>query len=53
MISNEKLNYKVVVLVEIYNFGFGRISIRGRLKNLNQQCNNPTLVKLDRVCKGP
>jgi hypothetical protein len=35
MISNEKVvNCKVIVLVEIYNFGFGRFSIRGRLKIL-------------------
>jgi hypothetical protein len=35
MISNEELiNYKVVVLIEIYNFGFGWFSIRGCLKIL-------------------
>ena len=35
MILNEKLiNYKVVVLMEIYNFGFGRFSIRDCLKKL-------------------
>ena len=34
MISNEKLiNYKVVVLIDIYNFGFSRFSIRSCLKN--------------------
>jgi hypothetical protein len=33
MISNEKLiNYKVVVLIEIYNFGFDQFSIQGCLK---------------------
>jgi hypothetical protein len=38
MISNEKvINYKVVILIEIYNFSFGRISIRGHLKKLNFQ----------------
>jgi len=35
MISNEKLiNYKVVILIEIYNFGFGRFFIQGCLKIL-------------------
>jgi hypothetical protein len=35
MISNEKLfNYKVVILIKIYNFGFGRFFIQGCLKNL-------------------
>ena len=35
MISNEMLiNYKVVALIDIYNFGFGRFSIRGCLKIL-------------------
>jgi hypothetical protein len=34
MISNEKIvNYKIVVLIKIYNFGFGWYSIRGRLNN--------------------
>jgi hypothetical protein len=35
MIANEKLiNYKVVVLIEIYNFDFDRFSVQGRLKIL-------------------
>jgi hypothetical protein len=35
MISNKNIvNYKVVILIEIYNFGFGRFSIRSRLKIL-------------------
>jgi hypothetical protein len=35
MISNEKLiNYKVVLLIEIYNFSFGGFSIQGCLKIL-------------------
>jgi hypothetical protein len=35
MISNEKLiNYIVVVLIEIYNFSFGRFSVQGCLKIL-------------------
>jgi hypothetical protein len=35
MISNEKLiNYKVVVLIDIYNFGFGQIFIQDCLKIL-------------------
>ena len=34
MISNEiVINYKVVYLIEIYNFGFGRFSIQGHLYN--------------------
>jgi hypothetical protein len=38
MILNEKLiNYKVIFLIEIYNFGFGRFSIWGHLKNLNSK----------------
>jgi hypothetical protein len=33
MISNENVvNYKVIVLIKIYNFGFGRFSIRSRWK---------------------
>jgi len=36
MVSNEKvINNKVVVLIEIYNFGFGQFYIRGRLKIVN------------------
>ena len=36
MISNGKvINYKVVVLIEIYNFGFGCFAIGGRFTNLN------------------
>jgi hypothetical protein len=31
----ERKEYKVLKLFEIYNFGFGRFSIRGRLKNSN------------------
>ena len=35
MFSNKKLiNYKVVVLIEIYNFGFSRFFIQGCLKIL-------------------
>jgi hypothetical protein len=35
IISNKKLiNYKVVALMDIYNFDFGRFFIRGRLKIL-------------------
>jgi hypothetical protein len=36
IILNKKvINYKVIVLNEIHNFGFGRFSIQGRLKILN------------------
>jgi hypothetical protein len=36
MISNEKvINYRVVVLIEIYNFGCGCFFIRDHLQNLN------------------
>jgi hypothetical protein len=35
MISNENVvNYKVIALTMIYNFGFGRFSIRSHLKKL-------------------
>ena len=30
-LDEEVINYKVVVLIEIYIFGFGRFGIRGRL----------------------
>jgi hypothetical protein len=34
MISNEKLiNYKVVVLIKIYNFAFGQFSIQRLFEN--------------------
>jgi hypothetical protein len=32
------LNYKVVDIIEIYNFDFGHFSIRGYLKILNFKC---------------
>jgi hypothetical protein len=36
MISNQKvINYKFIAPIEIYNFGFCRFSIQGRLKILN------------------
>jgi hypothetical protein len=36
MTSDEKvINYKVVVLIDIYNFDIGRFAIRYRLNNLN------------------
>ena len=36
MASDEKvINYKFIVLIEIYNFDFGCFAIRGRLTNLN------------------
>ena len=36
MASDEKvINYKFVVLIEIYNFDFGCFVIRGRLTKLN------------------
>jgi hypothetical protein len=36
MILNEKvINYKVIVLIEIYNFGFSRFEIQGHLQILN------------------
>jgi hypothetical protein len=36
MSSNEKvMNYKILVLIDIYNFGFGHFCIRYRLKILN------------------
>jgi len=36
MISIENIdNYKVAQIFEIYNFCFGRFSIRGRLKKMN------------------
>ena len=36
MNSNEKyMNGEVVDIVEYYNFGFGRFSIRDRLENSN------------------
>ena len=39
MVSNKKVvNFKVASLFEIYNFCFGRFSIRGHLKNLNFKC---------------
>jgi hypothetical protein len=31
----KNFNYKVVWLLEIYNFGFGHLSIWGHLKNSN------------------
>jgi hypothetical protein len=38
MISNEKvINYKVVQLFEIYNFGFGHFSIQDCLKKIKFQ----------------
>ena len=37
--ANEKVfNCKVVDITEIYNFGYDRFSIRGRLKILNFEC---------------
>ena len=36
MASDKKvINYKFVVLIEIYNFDFGCFAVRGRLTNLN------------------
>jgi hypothetical protein len=36
MASYEKvINYKFIVLIEIYNFNFGCFAIQGRLPNLN------------------
>jgi hypothetical protein len=36
MASDEKvINYKFVIVVQIYNFDFGCIAIRGCLTNLN------------------
>jgi hypothetical protein len=36
MASDEKvINYKFLVLIEIYNFDFGCFAIQGRLKILN------------------
>jgi hypothetical protein len=36
MISNKKvITYKVIVLIEIYNFDVGDFPIQGRLTNLN------------------
>ena len=37
--GNEKVfNCKVVDIIEIYNFGYDRFFIRGRLKILNFKC---------------
>jgi len=35
MSSEKVINYKVIILIEIYNIGYGRFSIRGSLTKLN------------------
>ena len=46
MTSHKKvINYKVVVLIEIYNFDVGGVAIRGCLTNFNFK-----LLKLQLYC---